>query len=153
LTQLALIDTNVFLTFILEDPGWEYCGRLLDEAYAGKIRCLISTIQLSELYTPFKRTGDLEGLEKVRKELEKLRVKIRPVDRRIAEFSSDYRSQVRTPEGRWISLADSILLATAEVEGAEVFYTLDPDFLSVERIKVSAPYMSLEEWVRKFQTK
>jgi hypothetical protein len=44
-------------------------------------------------------------------------------------------------------------LATAEVEGAEVFYTLDPDFLSVERIKVSAPYMSLEEWVRKFQTK
>jgi len=60
---------------------------------------------------------------------------------------------VKTPErkGKWISLADSILLATAEVEGAEVFYTLDPDFLSVERIKVSAPGMPLEEWLGKFQ--
>jgi hypothetical protein len=54
---------------------------------------------------------------------------------------------VKTPEGRWISLADSILLATAEVEGAEVFFTLDPDFLSVERIKVSAPILPLEEWL------
>ena len=145
------MDTGVFLCLAFEDPGWEQCGKLLDEVYAGKIKCLMSAIQLSELYTPFKRVGDAKGLKGMKKELEKLRPKIRDVDREVAELSSDFRSRVKTPRGRWLSMADSMLLATAKLEGAEKIYTLDTDFLSVKEIEVSAPGMPLGEWVRRYE--
>lgn len=51
-----------------QDPGWEHCGRLLDEIYFGRVKCVISAIQLSELYTPFKRAGDIKGLERLKRE-------------------------------------------------------------------------------------
>ena len=66
--MLTLIDTNVFLCLAFQDPGWEHCGRLLDEVYFGRVKCVISAIQLSELYIPFKRAGDLKGLERLKRE-------------------------------------------------------------------------------------
>ena len=150
--MLALIDTSVFLCLAFEDPGWEHCGRLLDEVYAGKIKCLMSAMQLSELYTPFKKASDARGLREMKRELEKLRPKIRNVDREVAELSSDFRSRVKTPKGRWLSMADSILLATAKLERAEKIYTLDVDFQLVKEIGVSGPGIPLEEWVRRYGT-
>lgn len=150
--MLALIDTNIFLCLAFEDPGWEYCGRLLDDVYFGKIKCVISSIQLSELYTPFLRVGDREGLERLERELSKLKIKIRAVNDEVAILSSKFRSTVKTPEGRWLSLADSIILATARLEGVDVLYTIDIDFYNVKEVKVSAPGMSLKEWVKKFGT-
>jgi len=149
----VLIDTNVFLCLAFEDPGWEYCGKLLDDVYFGKIKCVISSIQLSELYTPFMRAGDEEGLKKLKEELKRLRIKIRVVDKDVAFLSSKYRSKIKTPENRWLPLADSIILATAKLENVDVLYTLDTDFYNVKEVEVSAPFMSLKEWIRKFGTK
>ncbi len=149
----ALIDTNVFLCLAFEDLGWEYCGKLLDDVYFGKIKCVISSIQLSELYTPFMRAGDEEGLKKFKEELKRLRIKIRVVDKDIAFLSSKYRSKIKTPENRWLPLADSIILATAKLENVDVLYTLDTDFYNVKEVEVSAPFMSLKEWIKKFGTK
>jgi predicted nucleic acid-binding protein len=147
----VLIDSSVFLCLAFQDPGWERCGQLLDEVFEGKLKCVVSAIQLSELYTPFMRAGDRKGLGAMKRELAKLRIKVRAVDRRVAELSSEYRSRTRTPAGKWISLADSIILATAKLERVETLYTLDPDFLLVKDIRVSAPGMPLEEWVRSVQ--
>jgi len=149
----VLIDTNVFLCLAFEDPGWEYCGKLLDDVYFGKIKCVISSIQLSELYTPFMRAGDEEGLKKLKEELKRLRIKIRVVDKDVAFLSSKYRSKIKTPENRWLPLADSIILATAKLENVDVLITLDTDFYNVKEVEVSAPFMSLKEWIRKFGTK
>lgn len=148
----VLIDTNIFLCLAFEDPGWKYCGKLLDEVYFGKNKCVISSIQLSELYTPFMRAGDEEKLEKLKEELKRLKIKIRVVDKDVATLSSKYRSTIRTPENRWLPLADSIILATAKLENVNVLYTLDTDFYNVKEVEVSAPYMPLEEWVKKFGT-
>lgn len=150
--MLALIDTNIFLCLAFQDLGWEYCGKLLDEVYFGKIKCVISSIQLSELYTPFMRAGDVEGLKNMEKELIKLRIKVRAVDENIAILSSKYRSTIKTPENKWLPLADSIILATAKLECVDVLYTIDIDFYNVKEIKVSAPGMPLKEWIRRFGT-
>jgi len=146
----ALIDTNVFLCLAFEDPGWQHCGRLLDDVYFGKIKCVISSIQLSELYTPFMRVGDEEGLKKLKEELKRLKIKIRVVDKDVVVLSSKYRSTIRTPGNRWLPLVDSIILATVKLENVNVLYTLDTDFYNVKEVKVSAPFMSLKDWVRKF---
>ena len=150
--MLALIDMNIFLCLAFQDPGWEYCGKLLDDVYFGKIKCVISAIQLSELYTPFMRVGDEEGLKKLERELMKLRIKIRRVDENVAFLSSKYRSTIKTPENNWLPLADSIILATAKLERVDVLYTIDIDFYNVKDVKISAPGMSLKEWIRKFGT-
>ncbi|OYT30991.1 MAG: hypothetical protein B6U94_04640 [Thermofilum sp. ex4484_79] len=150
--MLALVDTNIFLCLALQDPGWEYCGRLIDDIYFGKIKCVISSIQLSELYTLFLRAGDKEGLRKLENELKKLKLKIRIVDKKIAILSSKYRSTIKTQENRWLPLADAIILATAKLEHVDVLYTIDVDFYNVKEVKVSAPGMSLKEWIKRFGT-
>nr|MDO8043911.1 type II toxin-antitoxin system VapC family toxin [Candidatus Baldrarchaeota archaeon] len=151
--MFALIDTNIFLCLAFEDPGWEYCGKLLDDVYFGKIKCVISSIQLSELYTPFMRAGDEKGLKGLKEELERLKVKVRATDKNVAILSSKYRSIIKTPENKWLPLADSIILATAKLENVDVLYTLDTNFYNVKEVKVSAPFMSLKEWIKKFGTK
>jgi len=148
----ALIDTNIFLCLAFQDHGWRYCGKLLDDVYFGRIKCIISSIQLSELYTPFKRAGDERGLNLLKKELSKLKIKVRVVDKSIAILSSEYRSTIRTLENEWLSLADSIILATAKLEHVDILYTIDIDFYNVKEIKVSAPGMSLKDWITKFGT-
>ena len=90
----ASIDTNIFLCLAFQDHGWRYCGKFLEDVYFGRIECIISSIQLSELYTPFKRAGDERGLNLLN----------------IAILSSEYRSTIRTLENEWLSLADSIIL-------------------------------------------
>ena len=147
-----LANTEEFLAYAFEDPGWQHCGKLLDDVYFGKIKCVISSIQLSELYTPFMRVGDEEGLKKLKEELKRLKIKIRAVDKDVAVLSSKYRSTIRTPGNRWLPLARTIILATAKLENVNVLYTLDTDFYNVKEVKVSAPFMSLKEWVRKFGT-
>ena len=149
---LACIDSGVFLCLAFKDPGYEFCGELLDDIFTGKIKGVISSIQISELYTPFKRAGDLEGLERMKTELLRLELKVRNVDREIAELSSEYRAKIKTPDGRWLPLADSIILATAKVENADVLYTIDVDFYNVKDVKVMAPGMELLEWIKKFGT-
>jgi predicted nucleic acid-binding protein len=148
----ALIDTNIFLTLAASQPGWKQCGELMDRVYRKEIQGLMSTIQISELYTPFKRAGDEEGLKQMMMELTKLKPRIIPVTKAISEISAVYRASIKTLDGRWLPLADSLLLATALHEDAAIIYTLDLDFYNVKSIRVEAPEMPLEEWVIRFGT-
>jgi len=150
---LCLIDTGIFLCLAFEDPGYQHCGKLLDKAYEGDIAPILSSIQLAELYTPFLRAKDLQGLEKMKQEVIKLAPKIRNVDEEIAEKAAEYRSTIRTPEEKWLALADSIILATATLEKADVLYTIDTDFAHVKQIKVKAPEMTLQEWTKQYRSK
>jgi predicted nucleic acid-binding protein len=147
---LCLIDTGIFLCLAFEDPGYEHCGKLLDKAFKGEITPLLSSIQLTELYTPFLRANDLTGLQKMRQEVIKLEPKIRNVDREVAEKAAEYRSTIKTPDGNWLALSDSIILATSTLEAAETLYTIDPNFANVEEIKVKAPEMELREWIKQY---
>ena len=150
---LHLIDTGIFLCLSFEDSGYQNCGKLLDKAFRGDITPLLSSIQLTELYTPFLRAKDLKGLQEMKQEIIKLRPRIRNVDREIAEKAAEYRSTTHTPDGKWLTLADSIILATSILEGAETLYTIDTDFANVKEIKVEAPEMELEDWVRQHALK
>lgn len=150
---LVCIDTGIFFCLAFKEPGFEICKKIFDDLYFGSIKGVISSIQLSELYTPFRRAGDIEGLERMKFELSKLDLKIRNVDKEIAELSSIYRVEIKTPENKWLPLADSIVLATAKAEGVDVLYTIDIDFYNVEDVRVEAPGMSLIEWVKKYGTK
>ena len=102
---LCLIDTGIFLYLAFEDPGYQQCGKLLDKAFKGEITPLLSSIQLTELYTPFLRANDLAGLKKMKQEVIKLEPKIRNVDKEIAEKAAEYRSAIRTLDGKWLALA------------------------------------------------
>lgn len=145
----AVIDSNVFLRLVFEEPGWEECGRLLDAVYAGTQQAVISAIQFSELYTPFERANDGATRRKLANEITKSRIKVRSVDRKVAELSARLRVTEKTPRGSWLALADSIILATALIEKAETLYTLDVDFSNVTaHIKIAAPGMSIQEWDR-----
>lgn len=150
---LCLIDTGIFLCLAFADPGYHHCGKLLDRAFRGDFTPLLSSIQLTELYTPFLRAGDPTGLQKMKQEIIKLQPIIRNVDREIAEKAVEYRSTVQTLDGRWLALADSIILATSIIEGAEVLYTIDIDFVNIEQIEVKAPQMEIREWVKLYGTK
>ncbi len=147
-----VIDTNIFLTVAFEDPGWEHCATLLDSVFTGEIKGYISSIQLSELYTPFKRVNDTQGLESLKSEIQKLEVYIQPVTEAIAKRSADYRSSIHTPEGGWLPLADAIILATGVETNAERLYTIDLDFYEVETLTIAAPKMHLKEWIKKYGT-
>jgi len=149
---LVCIDTGIFFCLAFKEPGFKFCQRIFDDLYFGNVKGVISSIQLSELYTPFRRADDIEGLEKMKFELQKLNLKIRNVDREIAELSSIYRSKIKTPDNRWLPLADSIILATAKIEKADILYTIDIDFYNVKEVKVEAPGMSLLEWVKRYGT-
>lgn len=149
----CVIDTGVFLCLAFEDPGSQYCGRLLDRTFKGDINTILSSIQLTELYTPFLRAKDREGLHRMKQEIMKLEPKIRDVDEEVAEKAAECRSTVQTPEGKWLALADSLILATSILEGAEIIYTTDADFGNVKGIKIKAPEMELKDWVRKFGPK
>lgn len=149
---LCLVDTTIFLCLAFEDLGYQHCGELLDRAFRGELALLISSIQLAELYTPFLRAEDRSGLRKMKEEIVNLEPKIRSVDEEVAEKAAEYRSTVRTPEGDWLALADSIILATSVVERARVLYTIDTDFAKVEQITVKAPRMEMREWVERYGT-
>lgn len=151
--SLCLIDTGIFLCLAFEDPGYQHCGRLLDKVFGGDITLLLSSIQLTELYTPFLRVKDITGLQKMKQEIAKLEPKIRNVDKKIAEKAAEYRSTIRTPNGKWLALADSIILATSVLEEAEALYTIDPDFINVNQIKVKAPQMEIKEWTKQYGPK
>ena len=151
-SKLHLIDTNIFLCLAFEDPGHVHCGKLLDRAFKGEYKPLLSSIQITEIYTPFLRAEDTQGLEMMKREIAKLQPKIRNVDQEIAELAAELRSTVRTPEGRWIALADSIILATATTEEAETLYTIDADFANVKEIIVEAPEMELRDWIEQYGT-
>ena len=142
-----LIDSNIFLRLAFEEPGWEHCGKLLDSVYSGEHVAIISAIQLSELYTPFERANDDEAKEKLATEIKKLRIKVRVVDEEISRLSAQIRAKEKTPNGHWLALADSIILATALQEEASTLYTLDTDFSRIKgRVKITAPGMPIEEW-------
>ena len=147
---LCLIDTNIFLCLAFEDPGYQHCGKLLDQAFKGDFTLLLSSVQITELLTPFYRARDHVGLEKMKKEIIKLEPKVRNVDQHIAEKAAQYRSTVKTPNGGWLALADSIILATAVLEKAEILYTIDTDFLNVKEIKIKAPGMEITDWMKQY---
>jgi len=151
-SSLRLVDTNIFLCLAFEDLGYIHCGELLDRTFTEERRLLLSSIQITELYTPFLRAQDSQGLEGMKSEIRKLQPKIRNVDWEIAETAAKLRSTIRTPEGRWLALADSIILATAIVEEAEGLYTIDTDFAKVDQIRVRAPQMELKEWIERYGT-
>ena len=67
------------------------------------------------------------------------------MDGEIAEKAAEYRSTVQTPDGKWLVLADSIILATSIAEKAEILYAFDTDFAEVKHIKVKAPEMEISE--------
>ena len=150
---LYLIDTGIFLCLAFEDPGYQHCGKLLDKAFKGDITLLLSSIQLTELYTPFLRANDPTGLQKMKLEITKLEPKIRNVDKEIAEKAAEYRSTIQTPDGKWLALADSIILATSILEEADVLYTTDTNFANVKDIKVKAPKMELKHWAKQYGSK
>jgi len=151
-TSVCLIDTNIFLCLAFEDPGHIHCGQLLDRAFREEYKPLISSIQIAELYTPFLRAGDNQGLDRMREEIGKLELRMRNVDRQIAETAAELHSTIRTPEGRWLALVDSIILATAMTEEAKILYTIDTDFAKVDQMKVEAPGMELKEWINRYGT-
>lgn len=151
-TSVCLIDTNIFLCLAFEDPGHIHCGQLLDRAFREEYKPLISSIQIAELYTPFLRAGDNQGLDRMREEIGKLELRMRNVDRQIAETAAELHSTIRTPEGRWLALVDSIILATAMTEEAKILYTIDTDFAKVDQMKVEAPGMDLKEWINRYGT-
>lgn len=109
---------------------------------------LMSSLQTTELFTPFLRAGDSKGLRAIKQEVVKLEPKIRNVDREIAQKAAEFRSMIRTPDGSWLALADSIILSTAVVEEAETLYTIDPDFLNAQQVQVMAPQMQIQDWIK-----
>jgi len=150
---LCLIDTNIFLCLAFEDPGHQHCGELLDQAFKGDFNPLLSSIQITELLTPFYRAQDLVGLQKMKIEITNLKPKIRNVDQQIAEKTAQYRSTIQTPNGSWLALADSIILATAVLEKAQILYTIDTDFVNVKQIRIKAPGMEIADWIKQYGPK
>lgn len=147
----AVIDSNIFLRVAFEEAGWEHCGRLLDSIFSGEKEAFISSIQLSELYTPFERANDKSAKEKLASEIRKMGIRIRDVDEEIAVLSAQIRATEKTSEGKWLALADSVILATSLILNVETFYTLDMDFSLVKRdISITAPGMSLHDWAKTF---
>ncbi len=149
----VLVDTNIFLNIAFMDPGYEECSKLIDSIYYGDLKGIISSIQLMELYTPFIRASDKEGLTKMKAEIRKMRLRILDVTPRISELASTYRSTIKTPEGKWLPAIDSLIAATAKTAEVQIMYTLDLDFLNFNEVKVMAPGMSLIRWIQKYGTK
>jgi len=48
-----------------------------DEAFRGDFTLLLSSIQLTDLYTPFLRAKDFKGLQRLKQEILKLKPRVR----------------------------------------------------------------------------
>lgn len=148
----CLIDTGVFLCLAFEDPGYRECGELLDQAHQGRIGVVMSSLQLAELLTPFLRAGDAQGSGAIKEAVAALKPRMRDVDGEIACRAAELRSSIRTPAGSWLALADSLILSTALTERVEVLYTTDIHFMQARGVRVMAPQMGIEDWVKRYGT-
>jgi len=150
---MNLIDTGIFLCLAFEEPGFEECGHLLDRADFGDFRVLLSSMQFTEIHTAFLRVEDAAGSREIAETIWNMRPRVRDLDVEVAKTAAELRSTVKTPGGRWLALADSVILSTALQEGANVVYTIDPDFIDVKQVRVMAPEMELREWIANYGTR
>ena len=112
----------------------------------------MSIIQLNEILTPLYRYGLYDGINVVKGEFSKLKIKFVDVNREISELAAIYRAKYKTIEDRWLSLADSLILATAVVSEVDTLYTIDIDFIDINIINIASPIGTIEKWILKYGT-
>ena len=124
----VLVDTNVFLAArAAREPGHVASRRLLDAVDDGRLEALVSVITLAELragFTPAQVpalwTPFLSHLRASRS------YSIEPVDEAIGLAGGELRAETH------LALPDAMILATAQLRGAQCVVTLDRELLGAK---------------------
>ncbi len=122
MTKTVFFDSSAWIEYFEETEK----GKKLRDL--GNIEVISSPINLYEIYWKYSKISDILALERVDDIIENTTMIL--VDHGIAIRAAQLRKKYK------FSMADSIILATAEQEKAELI-TGDNDFRSVDEIKVT----------------
>ncbi len=129
---MIYIDSWIFLEFLSKDKKWVECGKVIKNP----IKKVISTVVLMEIrYHGIKKFGLRKTKELLHKIKSSKRVIIIDVTKEITELAADLRVKYYDKQRRPVSYADMINLATAMITKCKTFYSGDPDFRDIEKIK------------------
>lgn len=132
------LDTFVFMDLLSDNK--EYAKKAvayLEKIKSGEFRGVVSSILFSELSFHIKRRKGREKAEEILYYIESVpNLSIIPVDNKISKEAGFLRARYLRKIQKKLTYFDSIHLATAILEGCEIFVTGDKGFREIRDIKI-----------------
>ena len=123
--RTLVIDSHALIAFLKGEVGAERVAGFLKAAGEGKVRAVMSTVNLGEVAYVTERRLGLPRTQAALAAIDQLPVEILPVDRRAALAAAHLKAVHKLP------YVDALVAALAQLHGGAVL-TGDRDFAAVE---------------------
>jgi len=120
-----VLDAHALMAYLEGEPGADRVSALLTDAAAGKIRLLMTVVNIGEVYYIVLRERGEDALARVKAALAMLPIDMVDVDLPLVAAAAAFKAR------RHMSYADCFAAALAQTHGADIV-TGDPEFHSVE---------------------
>lgn len=129
--KCAALDTNVFIALFAREVLGEKAVPLIDAAAnQGKLELIASVLAFAECVVKPYREGNWMALDQIKLMFQMPHLTVCPVDDRIAEEAARIRAVYN------FKMPDTIHLATAIIQQADVFLTNDYQLAAIKEIPV-----------------
>jgi predicted nucleic acid-binding protein len=122
-----VIDSHALLAFLRGEEGAERVAAHMEDARAGKVRAVMSTVNLGEVAYVTERRLGLRAAQAALAAIDQLPIEILPVDRAMALSAAHFKAVHGLP------CIDALVATLAESEGGTVL-TGDRDFAAIEAV-------------------
>ncbi len=122
-----MIDSHALIAFLKGEVGAERVASFLKAAGEGKVRALMSTVNLGEVAYVTERRLGLRPAQAVLAAIDQLPIEILPVDRSVALSAAHLKAVHKLP------YVDALVAALAQLHEGAVL-TGDRDFAAVEAV-------------------
>ena len=120
-----ILDSYALLTFYSNESGSVKVRTLIHQAASGKLRLLMSVINLGEIWYIVKRRISISDADRTIEELHQMNIEVIDTDWQQTRQAALYKSRGN------ISYADCFAAALAKIHNADLV-TGDPEFKSLE---------------------
>jgi ribonuclease VapC len=135
--ETLIIDSHALIAFLQGEVGAERVASLLGGAREGKVRALMSTVNLGEVAYVTERLLGLRSAQAALAAIDQLPVEILDVDRSVALHAAHFKALYKLP------YVDALVAAVARLYGGTVL-TGDRDFTAVEAV-VSVEWLPIRQ--------
>jgi predicted nucleic acid-binding protein len=125
--QTIVIDSHALLAFLGGEGGAERVAVFLRSAREGKLRAVMSTVNLGEVAYVTERRLDLRSAQAALAAIDQLPIEILPVDQAVALIAAHLKAVHKLP------YIDASVAALAHSEAGTVL-TGDRDFTAIEHL-------------------
>ncbi len=125
--ETLVIDSHALIAFLGGEVGAERVATLLQAAREGKVRALMSTVNLGEVAYVAERRLGLRSAQAALAAIDQLPIEIIDVDRSVALCAAHFKAVYKLP------YLDALVAAVARLHAGTVL-TGDKDFTALEAV-------------------